>query len=83
VTRPEQGWPWPWNNSNTTDYAYAFDDGQVYGICFGHGWWPANKPEPESDNTPKIADSEWPDMASKKSVTFGKRSGLLVFTSKG
>jgi len=38
ATYPDQGWPWPWSDSNTTDFSYAFDDGQVWLTCFGHGW---------------------------------------------
>ena len=37
-TTPEQGWPWPWENSATTDYAYAFDEDQVWVSCFGGPW---------------------------------------------
>lgn len=38
VTLPAAGWPWPWEDSRTTDYAYAFDGGQVYYSGFGHEW---------------------------------------------
>jgi hypothetical protein len=38
VTLPEEGWPWPWGDSGTTDYAYAFDSGQVYIACYGYKW---------------------------------------------
>ncbi len=37
-TLPKQGWPWPWETSATTDYAYRWDQGQVYIACFGSGW---------------------------------------------
>jgi len=76
ATFPKDGWPWPWDDSQTTDYAYAFNDGKVYGSNFGHKWfscYPLREPE-ESGN----AREEFPDMKSKKAVTFGKRSGLLI-----
>lgn len=79
ATRPEQGWPWPWNNSATTDYAYAFDDGQVWGTQFGKGWWPAIAEPKEHDDE---ANVEFPDMSSRKATTLGPRSGLLVFQGK-
>lgn len=50
VTLPEEGWPWPWDDSNTTDYSYAFDEGKVWGTCFGRGWWQANKELKEHNN---------------------------------
>lgn len=37
-TSPEQGWPWPWSTSYLTDYAYAFDDGQVWMSRFASEW---------------------------------------------
>lgn len=37
-TTPEQGWPWPWATSHMTDYAYAFDDGQVWMSHLGPKW---------------------------------------------
>src|SRR2546421_1262215 len=40
-TPPEQGWPWPWEDSGTTDYAYAFDGGEVWVSPFGDGWFKA------------------------------------------
>lgn len=79
-TLPEQGWPWPWEDSNTSDYAYAFDNGVVYGTCFGHGWWVAKDGEPQDqeEDIPKITD--WPNMKDRQNVTLGKRSGLMVFS---
>jgi hypothetical protein len=74
-TTPDQGWPWPWEDSGTTDYAYAFDEGRVWGTCFGHGWWPAGQ-EPDDNDEPKIAD--FPNMKSVQNVTMGPRSGLIV-----
>lgn len=41
-TPEKNGWPWPWDNSNTTDYAYAFEDGQVWISNFGRPWFKAS-----------------------------------------
>lgn len=77
-TKPEQGWPWPWEDSRTTDYTYAFDGRGVWGSCFGHEWFLASHPEPE-DNREGGKTAIFPDMTGRKNVTFGKRSGVLVF----
>lgn len=83
ATRPEDGWPWPWDNSATTDYAYAFDDGQVYGSCFGGEWFKANEPQPEEEEGgPPSKTAIFPDMEARKNVTFGKRSGIIVVKSQ-
>jgi hypothetical protein len=77
-TRPTEGWPWPWEDSRTTDYAYAFDEGQVLASCFGHKWFnPTEDETEEMHEGPKIA--VFPDMKGKQNVTLGKRSGLIVF----
>lgn len=76
---PEHGWPWPWNTSSTTDYAYAFDGDDVFASCFGGDWFDPEQPEPESDGG---KNATFPDMAEKKRVTFGRRSGLIFLTSK-
>lgn len=44
-TWPEEGWPWPWNDSNTTDYAYTYDDGQIFVSRFGSAWFPLDEEE--------------------------------------
>ena len=78
-TLPGDGWPWPWEDSATTDYAYAFDDGQVWGSCFGGEWFKVNEPEPEdSEDGPRKKTAVFPNMKEHKKVTFGKRSGLLI-----
>ena len=82
ATKPEHGGPWPWKDSNTTDYAYAFDDGHVWGSCFGRPWFDASEPEPESDDYEGIMP-DFPDMTDKKSVTYGQLSGLIVVTERG
>jgi hypothetical protein len=81
ATRPADGWPWPWDNSGTTDYAYAFDAGKVWGSCFGGEWFDPLLPEPEDD--PTEAKVPFPDMSSRKAVTLGPRSGLIVVRGPG
>lgn len=81
ATLPEQGWPWPWEDSTTTDYAYALDDGKVYGSNFGHAWFEVDTADHENfgqpeDETPKSA--AFPNMAHRRAVTYGPRSGLIV-----
>ena len=76
-TRPEEGWPWPWGTSHTTDYAYAWDKGEIWCSCFGHEWqrledWDGDA---EDEKMPKDA---FPDMSDIKSVTLGKKSGVIV-----
>lgn len=87
-TLTDQGWPWPWENSQTTDYAYAFDEGRVWGTCFGHGWWPAEA-EPIEDEDgeeahrsfPKV---EFPQFSNERMAKPGSnRSGLIVITPQG
>lgn len=98
-THPDQGWPWPWPSSHTTDYAYMFEDGDVWVSCFGHEWirysewiewsaaesaweeWSENDdggPGPEKPRELYDKAAEVPDMSSRKSVAFGKRSGVIV-----
>jgi hypothetical protein len=74
ATFPEQGWPWPWNDSGTTDTAYAFDDGHVYWKT--HAGWRDVGVYP-TDAEPRVR-LEWPDMSSRKNVTLGPRSGVIV-----
>jgi hypothetical protein len=75
-TTPAMGWPWPWDNSQTTDYAYAFDGGEVWGSYFGHDWFDASEPQPDSDSGAKTA--VFPDMSARKKVTMGARSGVIL-----
>ena len=78
ATLPDMGWPWPWADSDTTDYAYAYDDGGVWCANFGHGWMtPAEAIDPghESDDEKSCI---FPDMTSRKRVTFGPRSGIMM-----
>ncbi len=84
------GWPWPWENSRTTDYAYVFSNErkEVLITCFGRGWYTheefettKNLPEDKWEALPKV--DNFPDMTDQMKVTFGKRSGLLIFESRG
>lgn len=85
ATLPKQGWPWPWDDSRTTDYAYAFDGDAVWSSAFGHEWFrvdPAaeyfGEPTDESErDIPK--NVVFPNMTERKAVTYGPRSGLIVF----
>jgi len=71
-TYPKDGWPWPWKDSNTTDYAYIFRDNKVIASCFGSFFNPLKDI--------KIKETViFPDMTNKKNVTYGKRSGLIIF----
>jgi len=81
-TLPKDGWPWAWTDSHTTDFAYAFDGGVVWGSGFGDGWWPAASPPKNSEGTDNTVEGntvEFPDMTAKQNVTFGSRSGILIF----
>lgn len=76
VTRPERGWPWPWEDSCTTDYAYVFENGSVGIYCFGH---PVPRvPSDDEDNDERTPKAQFPNMETRKNVTFGPRSGLIV-----
>ena len=68
ATTPKQGWPWPWDTSAMTDYAYVYDaeTGKVRKYQFGKLMGRGSAPR-------------WPDMSAVKQVTFGSRSGILVF----
>lgn len=82
VTLPEQGWPWPWDDSSITDCSYWFFDRAVWDERRGT-YQPCAEPAPETDDSynasvegaPRIV---FPDMKSRRAVTFGPRSGLIV-----
>lgn len=93
ATRPADGWPWPWEDSRTTDYAYAFDAGEVWTACFGGRWLSKadqaeRAREEELDGIERMLedepprDSVFPNMKERQNVTFGQRSGILVFGVK-
>ncbi|KKN32520.1 hypothetical protein LCGC14_0812850 [marine sediment metagenome] len=80
-TLPEQGWPWPWEDSQTTDYAYAFDKGQVMASCFGYDWFDPTEPEPEdSCDDEKDKATIFPNMKDVQNVSFGDRSGVIILS---
>lgn len=78
ATLPEQGWPWPWDDSNTTDYAYAFDAGQVWGHAYS--WFVLSDGEPDDDEVPigVGSPSTFPNMADRKNVRLDGGSGLII-----
>lgn len=81
-TLPKDGWPWPWEDSIGTDYAYAYDQGVVLACHFGSAWFNPLLEPPLSN--PKVDPTVvFPNMKDKQKVTFGKRSGLMVFGPKG
>ena len=77
ATKPQDGWPWPWDTSHTTDYAYALDGGKVHASSFGSAWFDPLGAEPEEESGDKSA--VFPNMKDRKNVTFGRRSGMMVF----
>lgn len=81
VSGPDHGWPWPWDTSHMTDYAYAFDEGRVWACYFGYRWWPATEDEP--DDHGEIKTATFPNMSSRKNVTWDERSGLIIMRQKG
>jgi hypothetical protein len=80
-TAPEKGWPWPWDDSGTTDFAYAWDEGQVWISRFGRSWQSAADYNPDLGDLDFGRKVEFPDMSDRKNVTFGPRSGLIVVSS--
>jgi hypothetical protein len=83
ATRPEQGWPWPWDDSRTTDYAYAFDAGQVWCSGFGRPWLTrAEALDPERAQGAGGEAAVFPNMKDLQNVTLGPRSGLLIMALK-
>lgn len=80
ATLPEQGWPWPWDDSGLTDYAYAFDGGRVWASSFGGAWFDPTQPEPEGAEEDVAV---FPNMAARKRVTLGRRSGAIFIGPRG
>lgn len=88
-TSPEQGWPWAWNTSHTTDYAYAFDEGQVWVSFFGTQWHSIDMHrEPNrgdlgsAEDTPDMPSDAFPDMSERREMAFGTRSGFLLVAKR-
>lgn len=85
ATLPDQGWPWPWNDSGTTDCSYWFFDGQCWeALGRPDRYVPVSSlPEDESEHDAVIGRCElieFPDMAARKNVTLGPRSGVIFIS---
>ena len=91
-TTPDQGWPWPWDDSSISDCSYWFFDGKTHDArrLGGQEEWlvPCSVDLSEDDDElyegikqQSVALVAWPDMSSKKSVTLGSRSGLIVLSA--
>lgn len=89
-TAPERGWPWPWETSATTDYAYAFDAGEVYASSFGSPWFKIDmdadycgEPQKEDEygnelDVPTGPSPVFPNMRDRQNVRFDRGSGVIV-----
>lgn len=77
-TTPAQGWPWPWNDSGTSDYAYAFENGEVY-YTVGDNWW-KHSDGPEPDDEPNDPCAKFPDMTARKNVRLDGGSGMIIIS---
>lgn len=87
-TLPEQGWPWPWDDSRTTDYAYALDDGAIWSSCFGGEWFRVDPAAdeygyPEGDDCGRTPTAVFPDMAARRAMARGARSGAITISAGG
>lgn len=76
-TTPEMGWPWPWDTSHTTDCCYTFDGGVV--LCGSWGRWYEDANRVDDDEYEGVP-GEFPNMAERKNVNFGDRSGVIFVT---
>ena len=70
---PKDGWPWLWKDSGMSDYAYAWHEGKVLILDFGHGWytlkqWKARNLEEIVHTKPKRTDLV--DMTAVQKLTF-------------
>jgi hypothetical protein len=82
-TVPEMGWPWPWDDSNTTDYAYTFDQGQVWVSCFGQAWVTLVTALTEQDwDEGEMNTLEFPDMSSSKNIRWDAGNAPMIFGVK-
>lgn len=61
---PGDGWPWPWETSLNTDYAYAFDGGEVWCSCFGSEWFRPGEEEADC----RIKKAVFPVMKPRRMV---------------
>lgn len=87
ATLPDMGWPWPWDDSTITDCAYTWDRGRVLSAHGSPERWlayPAAYDE-EADEWEGLNDAPFaffPNMSSRKAVTLGSRSGLIVLKAR-
>ncbi len=80
ATRPEQGWPWSWTTSHMTDYAYAFDQGQVWMSFFGSEWQEPVHSDDELDDCQDLDGNAFPNMSARRNYVLpnNPRSGALI-----
>lgn len=87
-TKPEDGWPWPWDDSTLTDEVWAFDGDRVWNAN-GYPvarWVDATVKQLRFDDDENALElwyakqpkAIFPNMAKRKKVTTGTRSGLIV-----
>jgi hypothetical protein len=83
-TLPTEPWPWPWEDSRTTDYAYAYENGKVYGSSFGYAWFEVD-PNAENGGEPEERESDekvavFPNMSGRMGSTnhIMAKSGMIV-----
>lgn len=85
-TTPDKGWPWPWDTSATSDCSYWFFEDKAWDAhSCPEVYIPCNEKEPATDEEyEKWIQGrqliEFPDMSTKKNVTLGPRSGLIVLS---
>ena len=85
ATLPKDGWPWPWEDSGTTDCSYWHFDGRTWSAQGRtEVYVPCGEDRPKTDGEyEKMLEGreriELPNMKGKQKVTFGKRSGLMIF----
>lgn len=87
ATLPAEGWPWPWNDSGTSDYAYAFDAGDVFHTAYTKtgkdAWAPLGRAKFDDDGhcTNGSGPVVHPDMSARKNVKMpgSKGSGMMAF----
>jgi hypothetical protein len=79
----KHGWPWPWEDSRTTDYAYAFDEGQVWVSDFGREWFAfgTTPPDEEDESAPEREKSAvFPNMRARSEPAIGTdRDSIMIF----
>jgi len=84
---PEHGWPRPWESCHTTDFAYLFEDGEIYVSAFGRrfvpvseykSWGDCDTPEREAYDEGPSDVAEVPNMKAIQNVDLGRRSGVMI-----